>query len=102
MKNVKELDLVKFIQDVYAMSAPRGLGFLHFQPGDLSVRTAEEFVELRADDERIVLSLDYIQGRACKMTVWRGAGGTYDLPDSWYDHTDAQYTELLRQHNITQ
>ena len=98
MKKVKELDLVKFVQDVYSLSSPQGLGFLHYQPGDITTEQATKLVARFVEDERIALSLDYVLGRACKMVVFRSKGGGYELPDSWFDHTESQYAELLKRH----
>ena len=41
------------------------------------------------------LNLDYVNGRAVKLTVRREKDGRLWLEDSWYDHTRDQYRELL-------
>jgi hypothetical protein len=99
MIKVDKLDMVKFVRDVYALSSPQGLGFFHFKDGDLSEQEAKEMVDNYSEDKRIAISLDYINGRSCKMTIFRSETG-YDLPDSWYDHSESQYNELLKRHGI--
>lgn len=98
MKKVEELDLVKFVQDVYSLSSPQGMGFLHFQDDDLTIKEAKEIVAGFAGNKHHALNLDYVHGRACKMTVFLSEDGGYELPDSWFDHTEAQYDELLKRH----
>lgn len=44
--------------------------------------------------------MDYVHGRACKMHIFKTKEG-YELPDTWYDHTEAQYDELLSRHGIS-
>ena len=100
MREVQKLDLVKFTQDVYSLSSPQGMGFIHYQPGDLTAEEATEIVTRCAWDEGLALSMDYIHGRACKMTILRGKDGGYELPDSWFDHTSEQYAELLKRHGL--
>jgi hypothetical protein len=100
MIEVKELDLVKFTCDAYSLSTPQGLGVLHAKEGALSLEEAQSFVKAYEGDKRIALSLDYIHGRSCKMTVWHLEEGGYKLADSWYDHTNAQYEDLLSRHGI--
>ena len=100
MKKVKKLNLIKFVQDVYSLSSPQGMGILHYQPGNLTDEEATKIIAQCTDDERLGLSMDYVRGRACKMVVWRGKDGGYELPDSWFDHTESQYAELLKRHSI--
>lgn len=89
MIDVTDVDMVKFVQKVYELSQPQGMGMLHFQPGGLTSDEAEELVE--ADG---TVSLDYVKGRSCKMYT-RKDNGRLVIGDKWYDHTDAQLSELL-------
>jgi hypothetical protein len=52
------------------------------------------------EEDGVVISMDYVKGRACKMTVWK-KGGDLQIRDSWYDHTDDQFDELLSTFNIS-
>ena len=42
----------------------------------------------------IAINMDYVKGRACKMTVWRENDKLYICND-WYDHSDDDLKELL-------
>lgn len=89
MIDVTNVDMVKFVQKVYDLSRPQGMGMLHFQPGGITEEEAKVFI-----DEDGTVSMDYVKGRACKMHT-RVKDGRIELGDNWYDHTDAQLSELL-------
>lgn len=90
----KTVDLVKFAQKVYELSVPQGLGFLNFALGGLSEEDAKDCI-IDNPTSTTVLSMDYVHGRSCKMHVYNREGKWW-LPQVWYDHTDAQYNELLK------
>ena len=90
--NLPGIDLAKFAQKVYELSVPKGLGFLHSTPAPLSREEAEKMIQPTG---RIALSMDYVAGRCCKMTVFRDPEGNLSTRDSWYDHTDKQFAALL-------
>lgn len=100
MIKVDKLDLVKFTQDVYSLSTPQGLGHFQAKEGGLTENEAKEIVGRFSNDKYCALSLDYVQGRACKMTVSHSEDGGFELSDSWYDHSESQYNELLSKHGI--
>ena len=87
------IDLVKFAQKVYELSSPQGLGFLNFVQDELSEKDAQKMVDISYP--RHCLSMDYVRGRACKMIVYN-KDGKKCVSDTWYDHTDKQYKELLQ------
>jgi len=89
MIDVTGVDIIKFIQKVYELSQPQGLGLLHFRSGDLTEEDAKSFI--RDDGE---VHLDYVKGRSCKMNVTKEDGKLL-IRNSWYDHTDSQLSELL-------
>lgn len=89
MIDITNVDMVKFVQKVYALSQPQGMGMIHFQPGDLSEEDAKSLIQ-----EDGTVSMDYIKGRACKMYT-SIKDGVIVIGDKWYDHTDAQLAELL-------
>ena len=93
MIDITGVDLVKFAQKTYELSSPQGLGFLHFTPQPLSDERAKEIVE-RGKGTGYPLDMDYVDGRACKMTVFEKEG-KLEIHDSWYDHTDEQLISLL-------
>lgn len=98
MINITGVDLVKFAQKVYELSLPQGSGFLYFTPEPLSEERAKVIVE-RGKDSKWPLEMDYVYGRACKMTVFSN-DGKLEIHDSWYDHTDEQFINLLSEFNI--
>ena len=91
MINVTGIDLVKFAKKAYELSSPQGLGFLHFTPKPLSDEEAESLVR---PDELYPLDMDYVRGRSIKLHV-RKEDGKLLIDDSWYDHMNAQFKELL-------
>ncbi len=99
MIDITSVDLKKFVKEVYALSAPAGLGFLHFKPGELSDEDAQAVID-RGDD-RIAASMDYVNGRGCKMTVFRNPHGKLEIGDSWFDHSPHQLDDLLERCGIT-
>ena len=106
MENCIEItgvDMPKFVKKVYDLSTPQGLGMLHYTPEPLSDEIAEKIAKdgdhsdmgfPSHKTEGVALRMDYVQGRACKMTVLRKDNKLY-IPNTWYDHTDAQLKELL-------
>lgn len=98
MIDITGVDLPEFVKAVYQLSAPQGLGFLDYTPKPLSDEEAEQI--LKWGDDRIALRMDYVRGRACKITVYR-RDDRLKINDNWYDHTDEQLVELLRRFNIT-
>jgi len=97
MVEITGIDLVKFAQKVYDLSVPQGLGFLHFTNDPLSEAEAKDIV--KSGDKKHPLSMDYIKGRACKMNVYV-KDGKWFIHDSWYDHTNTQYKQLLESFDI--
>lgn len=99
MIDVTGIDLVEFAKKVYELSVPQGMGILHFTPSPLTDEVAKSIIALSKDDKRIALSMDYVRGRACKMHV-RREDGKLTISDTWYDHTDRIYQQLLDHFNI--
>ena len=44
MIDITEIDLVEFVKRVYDLSKPQGLGFLHYEAGQLSTDEAKKIV----------------------------------------------------------
>ncbi len=91
MIEVTHCKLTDIAKAAYDLSEPVGLGFLHYKEGSLTDEEAEALV---AANEYTPLSLDYVKGRCCKLTVWANGGRLY-ISDSWYDHTPEQLQTLL-------
>lgn len=92
MIDVTNVDMVKMIKKVYDLSIPVGMGYLHFTPEPLTDEEAESLIN--KNDDRIIVNMDYIKGRACKFHI-RKEGDKLVTSDDWYDHTNEQYEELL-------
>ena len=67
MIEVTGVDLSLFIRTVYALSRPKGMGFLHFQEGDIDQATLDAL--LNNNYPHIALAMDYVHGRACKLDL---------------------------------
>jgi len=87
-----DVDLVKLAQEAYRLSVPQGYGFMHFTTNPLSEDMARQLIH---EDGYSALEMDYVDGRACKLGVLRHEDGSLTMKDTWYDHTDQQYKELL-------
>jgi hypothetical protein len=92
---VTGIDLVKLTQQAYALSRPQGMGFLHFTEGELSQADAQKLVDRSSGQSRIALSLDYVVGRAVKLTVFKDKIGLF-MDTRWFDHTDEDLRKLLK------
>ncbi len=90
--NISHVDMSKFVREVYNLSSPRGMGFLHFKEDGLS---DEDVAAIIARGVR----MDYVHGRACKMTVVKRPDGLFIQP-KWYDHHIEDLKELLKRCNV--
>lgn len=97
MIKITGIDLVKFIQKVYELSSPQGMGIIHYEKGGLSEFDAKAILAGARGD--IVVNMDYVKGRACKMTVFREGKDLFIRPE-WYDHDHYQLEELLREFDM--
>lgn len=97
-REITGVDLEAFIQAVYALSCPVGLGMLHYKPGPLSKEDISEWVASAAAHQSgndIALNMDYVLGRCCKMVVWRRKDRLF-IRDDWYDHSADDLQQLLQ------
>lgn len=97
MIDITGVKLIEFAKKVYEFSVPQGMGILHFNPAPLTDEEADRCVALEG---RSALSMDYVNGRACKMHVRREKEGKLTISDTWYDHTDRIFEQLLNHFNI--
>lgn len=99
MIDVTGIDLKAFIRAVYRLSAPAGMGYIHYEAGELDDETVDSILG-RAIGRRIV-AMEYVKGRACKIAVWRDIDtGNLHIQDTWYDHTYEQFKQLLAEFGI--
>lgn len=94
MIDVTDAEPIELVKAAYALSVPQGLGFMHATDGPLSDEQAQEILDREKPGGRIVASMDYVNGRACKMTIFHADGRRYIHP-IWFDHSDSQLAELL-------
>lgn len=87
-------DLVEVAKKAYELSSLQGLGFLHAKDGPLPNADAQEIVDRYASG-RIALSMDYVHGRAVKLSVYRDDAGRLYIRNQWYDHSGAQLDALI-------
>jgi hypothetical protein len=88
----KDTNLVTFVQTVYKMSQPVGMGFLHYVDEPLSESDATSLIDLT---EKRPIQMDYVKGRCCKMTVYKDEDGLF-IRDYWGDHSIEQLEYLLK------
>ena len=81
------------VRAAYDLSSPQGLGFLHYKEGVLSDELVENIIN-QPTSNSVALRMDYIRGRACKLTVFK-RGDRLFIGNEWYDHTESQLNELL-------
>lgn len=111
--NVSLSDLPALIRNVYDLSIPVGMGFLHYQEGPipegtltallneatLRIRRCKEMEAKHPDYFKTygsaVVGMDYLHGRCCKFDVFYGKDGQLYINNQWYDHADWQFDELL-------
>ena len=97
--DITGVDLKEFVKKAYEMSIPVGMGHMHYQPGPMSDEDAEAILSGANSPSGVLpggtyFSMDYFRGRACKISAWE-KDGRIVTGDTWYDHTDDQYAELL-------
>jgi hypothetical protein len=91
----KDTNLVKFVQTVYIMSQPVGMGYMHYVDEPLSELDAIGLINMHA---KRPIQMDYVKGRCCKMTVHKDEDGLF-IRDYWGDHSIEQLEHLLKVSN---
>lgn len=91
MIDITGSNLVSVVKAAYDLSSPQGLGFLHYEDGGLSDEEASHFVN---EGSPVPVSLEYVKGRACKLSVFR-QGGKLFINDFWFDHSEDQLLQLI-------
>lgn len=91
MIDITGANLVDVAKAAYDLSSPQGMGILHYEEGSL---TDDEAKSMVTEGDRCPLSLDYVKGRACKLTVFADGDRLY-IPNNWYDHSPDQLKQLV-------
>lgn len=99
MIDITGVDLLKFVKEAYNLSSPQGMGFIHYQEGELSDADAQAIIDV--ENRNYAVTMDYVKGRSIKMHV-RKEDGKLLINDDWYDHSDSQLAELLKRVGIKQ
>ncbi len=90
--DVTNVDLVLLAQTAFNLSRPQGMGFLHSDKDH--TLSKEEAESMMVSSGNTALYMDYVHGRAIKLTVFRDKDGTLRMNSAWYDHTDEQQKQL--------
>lgn len=96
--DITGVDLAKFVKDVYDLSRPQGMGFLHARDGALDDATVAQIIA-QTERKPLRLYMDYVHGRACKMGVSEKDGKLL-INDRWFDHSEHALNELLRRQGL--
>ena len=97
MVEVTGVDLRKLVQAVYKNSRPQGLGLRHFREGPLTSEEVEKIVgEVRVSGTGTALSLDYVNGRACKFSLIRDESERLWVRKQWFDHSELDFVRMLK------
>lgn len=99
MIDITGVDLATFVKKAYDLSRPQGMGMMHHRPGPLSDEDAKTILD--QGTQKIPVSMDYVRGRAVKMTVWKDDDGKLTIKDEWFDHSQRDLDELLKSVGIT-
>jgi hypothetical protein len=97
MIEITGTDMRAFVKAVYALSVPVGLGILHFIDGELDGDSVDDVLACSGRNPAI---MDYVRGRACKMTVHE-FDGRWFINDRWFDHSEHQLEQLLKMPGVT-
>ncbi len=77
MISIQGLDKAAVLAALYNASAPRGMGFLQYVPGPMTVEQAREVIAKRGDDMKAMFGVslhgsmyfDYVNGRPLKVDL---------------------------------
>lgn len=80
------------VRTAYNLSRPQGMGFLHAQPGDMTEEEAEQVINITPGRS---IRLDYVKGRAVKLSIEKDDEGYYvNDHGNWYDHGPRLWDEF--------
>lgn len=97
---ITDVDLRGFVRHCYDLSRPQGMGHIHYKPGPIPDEVLDGIMSTYSPEAGhggnpgVALNMDYVLGRAVKMTVTAVRERWFIRP-YWYDHTDGQLKELL-------
>ena len=95
-------DLRVMVKKAYDLSDPQGRGFIHFKLGHTLSEEETDSLMAKGIYSYLVLSLDYVLGRAVKLSVYHARelanppeGMTMWMHSDWFDHSNSQLEALL-------
>ena len=100
--DISTVNIREWIQDVYALSVPSGVGAVLAAKDKTGPLTDEEVNTILAstgDDNVLVLNMAVVNGRSCHMKVFWEYGGIA-IKNVWPDHDYGMLLLLLKKHNI--
>ncbi len=93
-------DLAALVRAAYSPSRQQGLGvFDQSGRADLTDESVEQVLERGRNDPMCAVGIDYLNGRSVKMHVYKD-GERLFIPNTWYDHSDAELAAFLEQIGI--
>jgi len=96
MIEVTKEQIPLLVAEAYNLSAPVGMGQLHYTPEPLSVEEITHIIE-----EDGTAYMDYVKGRQCKFSIYRDKEtNKFYIRDTWYDHSEHQFNELLEKSGV--
>ena len=98
--DVTNVDLNLLVRTAYNLSVPQGLGFLHSTPANMTKEAADEVLEKFEESDGLAVAMDYVKGRAVKLSVYSEDGKRWIYKHPWFDHTDETYDAFLEQIGI--
>jgi hypothetical protein len=97
--NVTGLNVRAFATAAFDLSPPPRLAHLGLAPRQISPDVLDQiladFDEGAQEGILLALRLDYVEGRGCKISIWREHDGQLYIRDTWYDHDEDDLTALL-------
>lgn len=99
MIDVTDCDLGTLVRAAYSPSRQQGLGVFDGRGRSndgLSDKDVKEILG-RGEEGMCAVSMDYVHGRSIKMTVYRDDDGKLYMENRWYDHSDDELENLLKQ-----
>jgi len=72
--SIKDLDKSAILAALYNAAVPMGMGYLHYQPNDMTIEQAKAIINKGDDKTRMFglpasLTFDYVMGRPLKIDI---------------------------------
>ncbi len=94
MIDITGVDLEELAKEVYDLSTGPGIS-----PDEIGSEMLEQIIDIYVEDPKIALNMDIVNGRSCKMMVFR-KDDRLEIQDMWHEHSTEQLNELLRRCDV--